>query len=197
MSPVFQDSSSLRDAQEARYEGEEDNTDTAEVIREGIDDVEDFGTSIGAAARGAVASVDLDEARLRLRDAQTALVSLGYLIRTGEDPATGIDGIWSDATRDAVAQFQEEYDLERSGQLDRDTYEALLEAYEQALGTQGTTPLQDDFAPIQANQPLARQDLDVFDNPVQEPMDDSERVMLELKEDIDAGTVVPEVTRDD
>jgi peptidoglycan hydrolase-like protein with peptidoglycan-binding domain len=195
MSPVEQES--LRDAQEARYEGEEDNTDTAAVIREGTDDLEDYGTSIGAASRGAVASVDIDDARLRLRDAQTALVSLGYLIRTGQDPAAGIDGVWSDATRDAVALFQEEYDLERSGQLDRETYEALLEAYEQALGAQGPVPLQDDFAPVQANQPLARGDLELLDEAAQEPLDDSERIMLDLKEDIDAGRVVPDVVLDD
>ncbi|HET6343743.1 MAG TPA: peptidoglycan-binding domain-containing protein [Myxococcota bacterium] len=174
----------------------EQDTYTVEGVREATDAAEGYGTSIGAASRGAVASADFDDARLRLRDAQTALVSLGYLIRTGEDPAAGIDGVWSDATRDAVALFQEEYDLEVSGQLDRETYEALLEVYGQALSTQDPTPLQDDFALLQANQPLARRDFDLL-IAAQEPLDDSERVMLDIKEDIDAGRIVPDVARDD
>jgi N-acetylmuramoyl-L-alanine amidase len=54
--------------------------------------------------------------------AQQRLRNLGF------GPATA-DGVFSDATRDAVQRFQETVDLTASGELDDETRQELLEAY--------------------------------------------------------------------
>ena len=106
----------------------------------GFSDVAMMATSIGAAASGYLRASeanpnDLEQARLRLHDIQVALVALGYDVsghRRGGG-GDGIDGVWGPATRDAIAEFQDEHDLPRSGQLDSDTYQAILAAHESAL----------------------------------------------------------------
>jgi hypothetical protein len=108
----------------------------------GFTDVAMMATSIGAAASGYLRASeanpnDLEQARLRLHDAQVALVALGYNV-SGHDRGgggDGIDGIWGPATRDAIAEFQEEHDMPRTGQLDSETYQAILGAHESALET--------------------------------------------------------------
>ncbi len=106
----------------------------------GFTDVAMMATSIGAAASGYLRASeanpnDLEQARLRLHDVQVALVALGYDVsgRGRGGGGDGIDGIWGPATRDAIAEFQDEHDLPRSGQLDSDTYQAILAAHESSL----------------------------------------------------------------
>jgi hypothetical protein len=130
----------------------------------GLVDVQNMSTTIGAASGGYLRETeadpdDLEQARLRLRDAQIALVSLGYDVSDGNTGGggDGIDGMWGPTTRDAIAEFQGEHELPRTGQLDSDTYEALLGAYETALEAEGGDPEmvdEDDFDPIKPSRPL-------------------------------------------
>lgn len=110
----------------------------------GFQDVAQMSTTIGAAAGGYLRDDesdpnDLEQARLRLHDIQVALVALGYDVSSGSrgGGGDGIDGMWGPATRDAVADFQDEHDLPATGQLDSDTYQAILGAYETALESAG------------------------------------------------------------
>lgn len=79
---------------------------------------------------------------------QLALVSLGYSLtgntasEAGEDD--GIDGQWNAGTREAVGQFQEDHDIEATGQLDDETHEGILGAYGQALVAGGADAMFDD-----------------------------------------------------
>jgi hypothetical protein len=106
----------------------------------GFTDVAMMATSIGAAASGYLRATeanpnDLEQARLRLHDAQVALVALGYNVsgRARGGGGDGIHGVGGPATRDAIAEFQEEHDMARTGQLDSETYQAILAAHESAL----------------------------------------------------------------
>jgi peptidoglycan hydrolase-like protein with peptidoglycan-binding domain len=106
----------------------------------GFTDVAMMATSIGAAASGYLRASeanpnDLEQARLRLHDVQIALVALGHDVsgRGRGGGGDGIDGIWGPATRDAIAEFQAEHDMPQSGQLDSDTYQAILAAHESAV----------------------------------------------------------------
>jgi len=171
------------DMQLANFEGEEDATDTSLIAKMGGDAVHAYGTTLGAAASGVLMDVDIDEARQRLRDAQTALVALGYAVGDGDDPAAAIDGVWGPATRDAVAEFQDEHDLDGNGQLDGDTYELLLNNYEEALSTQAPAVLQDDFSPLHANQPLSQYGVDTLTGQMQEVTDNSSVELLSLHDD--------------
>ncbi|HSI03171.1 MAG: peptidoglycan-binding protein [Myxococcota bacterium] len=106
----------------------------------GFTDVAMMATSIGAAASGYLRASeanpnDLEQARLRLHDIQVALVALGYDVsgRGRGGGGDGIDGVWGPATRNAIAEFQDEHDMPRSGQLDSDTYQAILAAHESAV----------------------------------------------------------------
>ena len=173
------------DAQLSRIDGEEDATDATLVAKMGGDAVDAYGTSLGEAASGVLRNVDIDEARQRLRDAQTALVALGYRIGEDDDPASGIDGIWGPETRDAIAAFQSDRGDKATGQLDGDTYEALLNAYEEALSTQAPTPLQDDFSPIHAEQPLSSGDMELLDPSLPDVADNSPAELLELHDELE------------
>lgn len=111
----------------------------------GFTEVSMMATSIGAAASGYLRATeanpnDLEQARLRLHDVQVALVALGYDVsgRGRGGGGDGIDGIWGPATRDAIAAFQDEHDLPRSGQLDSETYQAILAAHESAVESGAT-----------------------------------------------------------
>lgn len=119
-------------------------------------EVEEMDTTIGAASGGYLTDESDENARLRLHDVQVALVAMGYDITGGEasDPTDGIDDTWGPATRDAIAQFQEEHGLPRIGQLDATTYEAILGVYETGLETQSHMVDQDDFTPVQPEHPL-------------------------------------------
>ncbi len=106
----------------------------------GFTDVAAMATSIGAAASGYLRASeanpnDLEQARLRLHDIQVALVALGYDVsgRGRGGGGDGIDGVWGPATRNAIAEFQDEHDMARTGQLDSETYQAILAAHESAL----------------------------------------------------------------
>lgn len=108
----------------------------------GFVDVGMMATTIGAAAGGYLRDSeanpnDLEQARLRLHDIQVALVALGYNVseRSQSGGGDGIDGIWGPATRDAIAEFQQEHDLSCTGQLDAEAYQAILAAYESSLET--------------------------------------------------------------
>ncbi len=119
----------------------------------GIEDVRDMQTTVGAASSGVLLEEDLEQARLRLHDVQVILTELDYL---GTDHGSlEVDGSWGPRTRDAIASFQADHDLPETGQLDSDTYEALLAAHEAALEPrslhEGT---EDDFSPLHADRPV-------------------------------------------
>jgi hypothetical protein len=103
------------------------------------------GATVEAAAQGAVPSVPMDEARQLLNDAHSALTALGYSLENNTDA----DCLWSDEFQAATKQFQDDHELPTHGKLDADTYEALMEAYEQALETQSRgLSDEDDFNPV-------------------------------------------------
>lgn len=106
--------------------------------------ISNSGATVEDAAQGMVAAVHMDEARQLLNDAHSALFALGYDV-SGHDQ----DALWSDELQEAVRTFQDDYDLPTHGRIDADTYEALMEAYEQALETQSRgLPDEDDFNPV-------------------------------------------------
>ena len=103
--------------------------------------VERCGNALDMAAMGN-SWQPIDETRQLLRDAKSALAVLGFSLES-------TDGGWDAATRAAVAQFQQEHDLPCTDHLDSDTYEALMEAYEQALETHADgADGEDDFYPL-------------------------------------------------
>ena len=145
----------------ARPEG---TGDGARAARRGFEAVRDTGTSIEVAASGRSRDIDLDQARLRLRDAQTALAALGYLQGPQGDASAGIDGIWGPGTQAAVQAFRSDQGLDDATQeLDPEAYETLLQVYEDALGTRAGITSQDDFSPLQAEAPLADAELGDLD----------------------------------
>ena len=121
----------------------------------GIEEVRDLDTTLGAAASGVLLSADQEQAQQRLHDAQIILAELGYLTGERGDPGAAVDARWGPRTRDAVAAFQEDRGLERTGQLDVQTYEALLAEHENALGAKSDDLEPDDFSPLHPNKPLA------------------------------------------
>lgn len=106
--------------------------------------ISNTGAFVEDAAQGMVPTVQMDEARQLLNDAQSALFALGYDISGHAQ-----DALWSDQLQEAVRTFQDDYELPTHGRIDADTYEALMEAYEQALETQSHgLPDEDDFNPV-------------------------------------------------
>jgi peptidoglycan hydrolase-like protein with peptidoglycan-binding domain len=119
----------------------------------GVEDVREMQTTVGAASGGVLIEEDLEQARLRVYDAQVILTELGYL--STEHGALAVDGTWGPDTRDAIAAFQEDHDMPRTGQLAPDTYEALLAAHESALEPKsGMESTEDDFNPVHPERPL-------------------------------------------
>ena len=99
--------------------------------------VEDYGTTLGAASTGVLPDVDIEQARQFLRDAQMVLVGLGYYgTDSSHDLAAQIDGMWGPCTAEAVSTFQQDHGLDISGQFDSETYEALMNAYDDELRVQ-------------------------------------------------------------
>ncbi len=102
--------------------------------------IERCGNALDMAAMGN-SRQPVDEMRQLLGDAKSALTALGFSLDGS--------GAWDEATRDAVAQFQQDHDLPCTDHLDSDTYEALMEAYEQALETHADgADGEDDFYPV-------------------------------------------------
>lgn len=53
-------------------------------------------------------------------------------IAEGKTVTVPVDGVYGEATRNAVLEFQREYGLPQSGEVDRRTFHALYEAYQAA-----------------------------------------------------------------
>lgn len=92
-----------------------------------------------------------EQARLRVHDVQVALAALGYL------EADLISDRWDLPAKDALATFQADAGFPITGQLDPDSYEELLGAYEAGLETQQRGQEQDAHAPIHAGEPLRKE----------------------------------------
>lgn len=133
----------------------------------GYRDVEQMSSSLGEAAEGYLRNDetdpnDLEQARLRLHDIQVALVALGYDVSATNrgGGGDGIDGMWGPATREAVLEFQDEHDLPATGEIDSDTYQAILAAYETSLQAAAgdldgeLAGDEDDFDQVRPSQPL-------------------------------------------
>jgi murein L,D-transpeptidase YcbB/YkuD len=123
----------------------------------GVEDVKDLDTTIGAAASGVLLEEDQEQATQRLHDVQVILAELGYLSGDNGDPGQGVTGVWDPETRDAVAEFQGDHELDATGQIDSETYEALLAEHELALGAQAgdVDEDEDEFSPLRPDKPLA------------------------------------------
>lgn len=105
------------------------------------------GCTVDAASRGDSSRSSLEEARQQVRDAQSALVALGYDIH-GHSHGHGIDAVWGLGTQAALRQFQEEYELHATGHLDAATYEALMALYERAVESHESVEPEDDYMPM-------------------------------------------------
>ncbi len=128
--------------------------DPPEREPQGVADVKNMHTTIGAASTGVLLEEDEEQARLRLYDVQIILAELGYLAGEHGDLEPDITGVWDNDTRDAIAAFQNDHEIEETGQLDPETYEALLAEHELALQTQASDSDYDEFDPLRADQPL-------------------------------------------
>lgn len=123
-----------------------------------MEEVRRMRSTVGAAAGGHIPEEDIEEARLRLHDAQVALSALGYDRVTGEHErplaTDGTNGVWDNDTANALSAFQRDHDLEITGQLDAETYQALMGEYETGLETESRRDEQDPFSPIHAERPV-------------------------------------------
>ena len=140
---------------------------------------ETYGSTLGAAATGIFTDVDIEEARQRLRDVQIALLGLGYKIGDSDDPAAAVDGLWGPAMREAVATFQEDHDLDVTGQLDPETYEGILAADEEGLSIQGVVPPEDDVMPEHADHKLNASIIELLEPSLNHPLGDSVEDVLD------------------
>jgi hypothetical protein len=121
----------------------------------GIQDVRDMQTTVGAASSGYLVEEDVDQARLRMHDVQVILTELDYL--PIEHGGVNVDGVWGPLTRDAIAAFQADHGMPQNGQLDAETYEALLAAHESALEPlSGIESDEDEFNPMHPERPLQK-----------------------------------------
>lgn len=152
------------------------DTDTDTIISRGGQMIANHGNDLGKAASGQLRDVDIDAARQQVRDCQSALVGLGYHLGDEEEPVDGINGLVDAATVLALQQFQDDNDLDMTGKLDRDTYETLMRAFEQAMSMRSQGEEVDSFmSGHNSTQEMA--DL--------EAIDDSEQSILELSEAFD------------
>lgn len=123
--------------------------------------MEDYDTTLGAATTGVMPDVDIEQARQFLRDAQMVLVGLGYYGSGNHGDLAGeIDGVWGPRTADAVSTFQQDHSLDVSGQFDSETYEALMNAYDDELRVQLEETVEQDEALESAADALLHDDLD-------------------------------------
>jgi len=160
---------------------------TDSTVEMGGQAIEAMGNDLAAAASGHLRDVDMENARLRLRDVQTALLSLGYSWDDDEDPVEHIEKGDSRALSEIVRLFQDEYDLDVTGRIDRDTYETLMRNYDQALGVVDHGAQEDDFHFLHTSQPLG--DSDGLTEQTEEPqgLDGDDPGLLNLDQDLDAG----------
>lgn len=156
--------------------------------------IEAMGNDLAAAASGHMRDIDMDDARSRLRDVQSALAGLGYSLADGEgDHETSIDQGGSRALDACVRQFQDDFGLEVSGRIDRDTYEALLRAAEEAMEVQDRGPTDDAGLvgdPVAAPGQLGDEGLGLQSA---DALDGDEQALLNLQDDLDAGLDIQEL----
>jgi hypothetical protein len=150
-----------------------------------------MGNDLARAASGDNRDVDMDSARLRLRDVQTALVSLGFTLADEHNAVEHIEQGDSRALTECVRQFQDENDLEMTGIIDRETYGAIMGAFEGALGVQAHDTPQDDFSFMHADAALndgsGVRDALADDSYQPKTLDAGEQALLNLPGDLDAG----------
>lgn len=169
------------------------STDTEGAIGRGGQAVEAEGNDLRRASSGNLEGADEESAQQRLRDCQSTLVGLGYHLGHGDDPADGITGSFEATTGEAVRQYQEDNDLEVTGKIDRDTYEALMHSFEQAMEMRAGGQPADSFAYLHAEQPMNGASPAMDAVAAEGPLDDSDATLLELQDELDAGTAPPEL----
>ena len=157
------------------------------TIEMGGQAIEAMGNDLAAAASGHLRGVDMENARLRLRDVQTALLSLGYSLDDDEDPVEHIEKGDSRALSETVRLFQDEYDLDVTGRIDRDTYETLMRNYDQALGVVDHGAQEDDFYFLHTSQALGDSEGLTEHNEEAQGLDADDPGLLNLDQDTDAG----------
>ena len=122
----------------------------------------------GAASGGADAE--------RTREVQLALISMGYSLHEAASTHASVDdvttGVWDAGTAQAVQQFREDNDIEATGPLDAETYEAITRAFGLAVSTRESD-----------GEPLTERDLDSPHPTVPDP--DANAVRLGQLEDLD------------
>lgn len=162
-----------------------DMSDSEALISRGGQAIEASGNDLGRAASGEFPDVDLEMARERMRDCQSALLSLGYSLGEHDEPADAAHGMADEATAAAISQFQDDNDLDVTGIIDRDTYETLLRSLEQATSLSEHTQLEDDATPPHTTDPLhdSTQMVEAVDGDA-EAIDESEEVLLNLRDDL-------------
>ncbi len=129
----------------AAFEPSDSELPSETSIELGGQTIEAMGNDLAAAASGHLQEVDMENARLRLRDVQTALISLGYTMADDEDDVEHIETGDSRALSETVRIFQDENDLDVTGRIDRETYETIMRSFEQALGVVDRGDQEDDF----------------------------------------------------
>lgn len=161
------------------------------TAEEGGQIIEAMGNDLAAAASGHLREVDMDNARLRLRDVQTALISLGYTMDDDENDVEHIESGDSRALSETIRLFQDENDLEVTGRIDRDTYETIMRSYEQALGVVDHGDQEDDFHFLHTSdatgdgEGLTEQ---AMEQALEAPgLDADDQALLNLDDDSDAG----------
>src|SRR5687767_10675365 len=75
---------------------------------------------------------DLDEAQLRMRDAQIALIALGYLDINTREIVGEAKGGWGPESRTGLAAFLRDHELPVTEELDARSYRGILAAYDAA-----------------------------------------------------------------
>lgn len=140
--------------QETLREDRNVSVDDIQAQPRGVLDVGNMSTTLGAAATGVLIEEDAEQAQLRVHDAQVILAALGYLEET--HGRTRTSGGWDRQTRDAVTQYQFDRAMAQNGQLDVETYEALLAEHEWILEMQSSSEVGEDaFSPMQTDKPLS------------------------------------------
>lgn len=150
--------------------------------------IEAMGGDLAAAASGHMRDVDMDDARDRLRDVQSALVGMGYSLADDHTSEEHIEQGDSRALSECIRQFQDDNDLEISGRIDRDTYETILRNAGQAMEMQARGPDDEDGLLDDAGDAVEQVgDVGALLQS-SDALDDDEQALLNLQDDLDAGT---------
>lgn len=179
-----------RGALDAREDGGIDSENTIEM---GGQLIERMGNDLAKAASGHLLDVDMDSARLRLRDVQTALVSQGYTMDDGGDDVEHIEQGDSRALSETIRLFQDENDLEVNGRIDRDTYESIMRNFDQALGVMDHGAPEDDFHFLHTSEPLGNGDGLTEPSEDAPGLDADDPGLLNLEQELDAGIAPQEL----